>query len=379
MTVLPGVPRFLANSPASAALDISDALGQRSATFRYDLINGRTGVHLGTVTPLRSTIPVLTHNTQNSIVRSLTGFAFGVSDTAGMNPITDRIAPVMLVPTSAGDVLEFPLGRYMYDSTSQAVGTGGNLAASNLFDEMFIVDQALAKGFTAKGPGTNVSSGTITAQAAIAQLLAPLVDAGLIQYLIEDSPLPASGSWAAGTSRASVLGDLCKQGAYFQPWFDNDGILRIIRSFDPADVTPDFDFDATRVLFRDTISYTNDLLSAPNLYVVINNDGTTTTPIVGSYDVPATAPHSLANRGFYVPKIYDIQGPTTISQANQMAATIAQQDIVYERTQLSTAPDPRHDSYDVILWQEEKWMEIAWSMQLEEGGPTVRTLRKAYQ
>jgi len=31
------------------------------------------------------------------------------------------------------------------------------------------------------------------------------------------------------------------------------------------------------------------------------------------------------------------------------------------------------------LWQEQLWMEIAWSMQLEEGGPTVRTLRKAYR
>jgi hypothetical protein len=375
VTVLPGVPRFLAASPASAALDISDALGQRAATFRYELINGVTGVHLGDVTPLRTTIPVLTHNTQNTIVRSLTGIAFGKDDTASMNPITDRIVPYMVVGTPGGD-LEFPLGRYMYDSTSQAVTTGGNLASNNLFDEMFIIDQQMSKGFAATSAQF---ANNVSAQDAIIRLLAPLVDAGLIRYLIEDSPLPAAGSWAAGTSRASVLSDLCKQGAYFQPWFDNDGILRIIRSFDPADVLPDFDFDATRMVVRDTISYTNDLLSAPNQYVVIDNSGTTTSPIVGTYDVPSTAPHSLANRGFYVPKIFDIQAGGTITQANAMAATIAQQDIVYERTSLSTAPDPRHDSYDVILWLEEKWMEIAWSMQMEEGGPTVRTLRKAYQ
>lgn len=377
MTVLPGVPRFLANSPASAVLDISDALGQRTATFRYDLINGLTGVILGTVTPLRTTIPVLTHNTGNTIVRSLTGIAFGRDDTAAMNPITDRIVPVMLLPTTAG-TLEFPLGRYMYDSTSSAITTGGNLASNNLFDEMFIIDQALTKGFTSN-LGTTFGNGVFSVQSVIARLLAPLVDAGLIRYLIEDSPLPASGSWAAGTSRAAVLTDLCKQGAYFQPWFDNDGILRIIRSFDPADQTPNFDFDATRGVYRDTISYTNDLLNAPNLYVVIDNSGNTDTPIVGTYQVPSTAPHSVANRGFFVPKVLDIQGAGSIPQANAMAATIAQQDIVYERTQLSTAPDPRHDSYDVILWQEQLWMEIAWSMQLEEGGPTVRTLRKAYR
>jgi hypothetical protein len=376
VTVLPGVPRFLAASPASVMLDISTALGQRAATFRYELINGLTGVRLGNVTPMRTTIPVLTHNTQNTIVRSLTGITFGRDDTAAMNPITDRIVPYMVIGTPDGD-LEFPLGRYMYDSTSQAVNTGGNLASNNLFDEMFIIDQQMSKGFNAILTPLFVNN--ISVQDAIARLLAPLVDAGLIRYLIEDSPLPASGSWAAGTSRASVLSDLCKQGAYFQPWFDNDGVLRIIRAFNPADVQPNFDFDATYGVIRDTISYTNDLLTAPNQYVVIDNSGTTTSPIVGTYDVPSTAPHSLANRGFYVPRIYDIQGAGSTPQANAMAATIAQQDIVYERTQLSTAPDPRHDSYDVILWLEEKWMEIAWSMQLEEGGPTVRTLRKAYQ
>lgn len=376
MSVLPGVPRFLANTPTSAVLDIGAALGQRQATFRYDLIDGVTGVRLGVVTPLRTTIPVLTHNTANTIVRNISGVNFGVADTAQMNPITDRIAPVMLVSTLDG-VVEFPLGRYMYDSTSTVIDTGGNLAANGLFDEMFIIDQQLTRGFTAAINPLGV--GAVTVQDTIARLLAPLVDAGLLTYLIEDSPLSAAGNWTAGTSRAQVLTDLCKQGGYFQPWFDNNGVLRIIRSFNPADRMPDFDFDATRVVFRDSITYTNDLLSAPNTYVVINNSGDTTTPVVGTYDVPSTAPHSAANRGFFVPKIFDIQGALTIPQANQMAETIAQQDIVYERTQLSTSPDPRHDSYDVILWQEQLWMEIAWSMQLEEGGPTVRTLRKAYQ
>lgn len=362
----PGIPRFL-TTPEATALDITDSVGQRQSTFTYELVNALTGIRIGEVTPLRSTIPVLVHNTQNTIVRTLSGLTFGVDDTLAMNPITDRILVSMVIPTVGGD-LTMPLGRYMYDGFTEQTSTGGPRSQNSLFDEMFIIDQQLPASFTATG----------TVMDSIADLLAEFVVTGLIEYNIESTAWGASGSWAAGTSRARVLSDLCKQGSYFQPWFDNNGVLQIIRAFDPAVVLPDFDFDDTKVVIRDTITYTNDLLDAPNRYVVINNSGTTDTAIVGVYNVPDTAPHSLVNRGYLVPEVKDIQMEANLSQANAAAMAIGQQDTIYERVSLSTPPDPRHDSYDVILWQGERWLEIAWSMQLEEGAPTIRTLRKAY-
>ena len=47
-------------------------------------------------------------------------------------------------------------------------------------------------------------------------------------------------------------------------------------------------------------------------------------------------------------------------------------------TTLSTAPDPRHDGYDVIRWDGANWMELAWSMEMVDGGEMTHLLRKSY-
>ena len=369
-----GVPRFLAISgDIDRLLDLEASVGQRVSTFRYELLNGLTGIRIGDVHPLRSTIPVLVHNTQNTIMRTLTGVNFGVDDTAQMNPLTDRIRVFMMINLPDGTQEEFPLGRYMYDSFTRQTTTGGDLSQNGLFDEMFIIDQAMTSGFSC------IAHEQV--EDAIKRLLAPLVDAGLIRIQLAGSGIVAGGSWPSGTSRAQVLSDLCKQGGYFQPWFDNDGIMQAILSFNPADVLPTYDFDLSQVVYRNTISYTNDFLDAPNQYVVVNNSGTTTSASsvgsVGIYNVPSAAPWSAQNRGFVIPKQIELQASADGS-VQGIANTIAQQSIVFERVQLSTAPDPRHDSYDVIRWQDQQWMEISWSMQLQEGAPTLRTIRKAY-
>ena len=374
----PGVPRFLANTITDQMLGPALGLGQRVSTFRYEVSDGLTGIRIGDVTPLRTTIPVMVHNTQNTIMRTLTGLNFGAVDTAAMNPITDRISVFMMMSNVDGTTSEYPLGRYMYSATNSQILTGGDLAQNSLFDEMFIVDQQMETPFSItviSGPDAE------TVDSAIRRLLFPLVSKGLITYTIESSDVPAVGAWPAGTSRAKVLSDLCTQGQFFQPWFSNTGPMKIIRSFNPALRLPDFDFDESGVVHRDTISYTNDFLEAPNRYVVINNSGTTTTgteiSAVGSYQVPNSAPWSIANRGFAIPQVEVLQAESTVT-LSRVAETIAQQNIIFERTQMSTSPDPRHDSYDVIRWQDGQWMEIAYSFQLQEGSPTIRTLRKAY-
>lgn len=377
---LQGIPRFLTTTEASKGLDLTGGVGQRVATFRYELWNGRTGVRLGEVTPLRNTIPVLVHNTLNTITRTLTGLNFDRSDTAAMNPLTDRIRPYMMLSLPDGSVQEFPLGSYMYSAFNREVSTGGDLSANSLFDEMFIIDQQLPAAFSTQRSGFFTAA---SFESLIERLLSPLTDEGLITYQINGGSIGViEGAWPAGTSRAKVLSDICTQGGFFQPWFDNNGVMQIIPSFNPAEQVPDFDFDLNKVVFRDTISYTNDFLEAPNRYVVINSSGTTASgasaSASGYYDIPPSAPWSYANRGFLIPKVVDQQASRFAPMA-KIAQTIAEQEIVFERTQLSTAPDPRHDSYNVIRWLDANWMEISWSMQMQEGAPTVRTLRKAYQ
>lgn len=345
----------------SPLLDLAPYVGQRSATFRFQLVDGPTGENLGEIHPLRSTPATLSHDTTRTIKRDLS-LSLGVADSARINVIRDRVVVSMIL----GGV-EYPLGRFLFADDTGNKKSSGTLRTEKLIDEMFVIDQKMERGFTALG----------TVDQSIRTLLA---DVPNLVLSMEASGLESTGSWAAGTSRAKVLEDLCTQGGFFSPWFNNAGVLRIIRSFDPASRLPTFDFDAGNSVIRDSIAETSDLLDAPNKFVVISNASTgsnATVAAVGTYTVPNSAPHSIANRGFVIPDVRDIQ-LTSTNQAQIAAKTIGITNTLFERTQLSTAPDPRHDAYDVIQWDGQKWLELAWTMTLLEGSPMQHVLRKTY-
>ena len=345
----------------SPLLDFSSYVGQRSATFQFDLVDGTTGENKGTLTPIRDSPASITHDTTRTIKRELS-LNLGVVDGTRVNTLRDRVKVSMIIGGSS-----YPLGRFLWADDSRNKTSSGSIHNSKLIDEMFIIDQKMDLGFTAAG----------TVDQSIRNLLVNLPG---IELDMEVSGVLATGSWTAGTSRAKVLADLCVQGGYFSPWFDNVGILRIIRAFDPADKIPTFDFDSGNRVIRDSISETNDLLEAPNKFVVISNASTgssATVAAVGTYYVPSSAPHSIENRGFSIPDIRDIQ-VSNPQQAQLAAETIGISNTVFERVQLATPPDPRHDSYDVVFWDNQKWLELSWSMPLIEGAPMQHVMRKAY-
>jgi hypothetical protein len=361
-------------TPRVAELDLDDGIGQRSATYRFALINGVTGQILTDLTPIRNTVPILTHDTSRTIKRQIQGLNLGRDDTARINVVTDRVLPYMVL----GGV-SYPLGRYMFADTTARLFTSGNLSDGVLLDEMNIVDQQLEKSYSATvvqdGSG-DVSSATL-AQSAVTALLAGLP----ITTSIEPSPFYTIGSWAAGTNRGQPIDDLSIDGDWFSPWFDNDGVMTFVRTFDPATVIPTFDFDTGNKVFRNSITLTNDLLDAPNRFIVISNGAvsasTAAIPLVGTYDVPTSAPHSIANRGFVIPSVEQRQIDTQ-AQVDAAARNLGQRQTIFERTTLATAPDPRHDGYDVIRWQGANWLEIGWSLPLAEGAAMTHTMRKSY-
>lgn len=349
----------LTNFPEDPLLDAEPWVGQRQCTFRFDRINGVTGEILGQIYPIRGA--TLTHDTTRTIKRQL-NLSLGVTDTALINVISDRILVFMVFP----DGTEFPLGKYMFTDQSKQVFTSGKLGNVVLNDEMFLVDQQITKG-------------VVGDQAPTMTVVQSILNALPISYVMEPSSLPAVGSWTAGTGRGSIVEALAKTGDYFSPWFGNDNKMHWIRSFDPSDGRlPDFDFDHGHQVLRAGIVETSDLITAPNKFVVISNSPLDpSNPVVGVAFVNPTAPHSVANRGFEVPEVQDLQLADAV-QASVVARNLANRQTIFERTTLSTAPDPRHDSYNVIRWQEALWLELAWSMALVEGGAMGHLLRKVY-
>jgi hypothetical protein len=379
--------------PPLSPFDPPPGQGVQRYSFSFKLIDGVTGQFKRWLNPLQDQPPQLTHDVTRSIKRQVS-IGFNVADSAAINVIRDRV----LIALVLADGTSYPLGRYMFTDETSPVSTGGSQASTVLMDEEFIMDQERESAFPpasltqrrASFVGAVGNAAIISVAVDVDRLTTRLMlDFPMIDTLFEGSDFSSVASWGFGTSSLQILSDLATQGDYFPPWADNNGILRMRRSFEPALAIPTVDWDRFDHVYADTITRTSDVLSAPNRFVVVSNSASTAAdasgsaqanaPVVGTYDVPVNAPHSIQNRGFVIPQVQQLQLPAgTGAQAAAIARNIGIQSTVYERTSLTTFPDPRHDSYDVVRWQGVNWLELAWSMDLVAGGNMTHTLRKTY-
>lgn len=364
----------LTTIPHDPLLDLDPWVGQRQATFRFARVNGMTGEVLADVTPQRGqqnrqasgtfsygSGARLSHDSTSTIKRRL-NISLGEEDMAAVDVVTDRIDVFMVFPGGT----EYPLGRYMFTNPSRQIFTSGQLGNMELADEMFLVDQQITQGIN--GVGT------------LAELVIRDTLSGLpIEFDLENSPYKSSDAWGPGTGRGQILDGLALAGDYLSPWFGNDKKLHFIRGFDPASRVADLDFDFGNKVARGGILETDDVLTAPNRFVVISNQSTegNGSAITATFDVPPSAPHSIAKRGFVIASV-NYLAVTDTSQALGIAMNLSQRNTPLERVGLVTAPDPRHDSYQVIQWQGSKWMELSWDMDLTEGGTMNHILQKTY-
>lgn len=339
-------------------LDLPPWAGQRQASFQFVRTNAVNGNYLGTITPLRNTPATLSHDTTRLIKRQL-NLSLGAADTAAINPISDRISVYMNFPGGKS----YPLGRYMFTDETLNQFTSGNLADVVLNDEMYTVDQTMVTGVNA------VPSVRDT-------MVALLAGTNTVINLPNSSYTLGNIAWAAGTSRGQAIEDAATQGDFFSPWFSNDTTMHFIPAFDPGAVVPDFNWDTSSVVLRAGISKTSNLLNAPNRFLVVSN-GANASSINAVATVPATAPHSFENRGFYITQQYTTQA-TDGGQVAAIALNYAYQQTLVETLTVSTIPDPRHDSYNVIVFQGSQWLELAWSLTCLDGGAMSHTLRKTY-
>lgn len=348
----------LTTIPYDPLLDLSPWVGQRQASYTFQLINGVTGLNKGYLTPIRGAS--LTHDTTRTIKRTL-NMALGREDVLRVDAVTDRVLVRMVFPNGQS----YPLGKYMWTDSSLAKFVSGDLGAMALADEMFLVDQVISQGIN------GVRLGVVDV---LLEVLAGLP----ILWTAEGSFFQSAEAWTIGAGRGQILQALSLSGDFFSPWFDNIGILRFIRSFDAALSIPDFDFDVGNKVLRAGIVETSDILTAPNRFIVISNSGdAAAAPIVGVADVPVNAPNSFSRRGFYIPKVEDLQ-LTSSTQAQAVATNLALRSTIFEQVSINTAPDPRHDSYNVIRWNGENWLELSWGLTLTEGSSMSHSLRKAY-
>lgn len=340
-------------------LDLDESVGMRTSSFRFVHYDGVTGEALGDITPYIGGA-TLSHDTSRTVKRNVS-LSLGISDASVINPLTDRVWIYMLLNGK-----QWPLGKYMFTSDVQNVTSIGNLASVQLVDEMFRIDQAISSPF---------SSFQEQIPEAVRTLLSDVPD---VSISIAASNLTSAVSSPIGSRRGQILSTLATQGGYQTPWMDNNGEFQMILTVDAATAVPSIDFDTEDRIFVDGIVKNSDILDAPNRFIVVGNGAlATNAAIVGSYDVPPSAPHSIQSRGFVIPYITQMQVNTS-REAEAAARLIGTNYTIAERVSLSTPPDPRHDSYDVCIFQGQRWLETGWRMTLQEGGNMSHTLLRAY-
>lgn len=349
------------------ALDQLDLTwGQRQATFRFDVLN-QAGTVIGTIHPDVDSPPKIENNVNRTIKRTMDNFNLNAEQAAAVDTIADRIKPYMLVAGAGPD--DYPLGLFLFGGADRTRHSYGLPLSASLVDFTYVLDQPVE---------------TTVAYPAGAGIAAALADqyaaAGITDYTI-DPVTTVFGSpvvWPAGTSRFAIMAEMAGMAGCFSPYFDNAGAGRVRVVTDLALAPVDVAYGAGGRVFADTIVETDDLLSAPNRYIVIDTSATDS-PIVGYYDVPDSAPYSIAARGFVVATVLDVQGLQDGSSANARAeAEAAQDSSTFKWASFDSAPDPRHDTFQIIEWLGDRYREQSWSMTLVDGAPMGHDLRRVY-
>lgn len=337
----------------------------RAEKVRFDLVDP-TGRRIGEVHPERQC--TISNDGMAQIKRKLTGFTLTPSDTAAINPLTDRVQPWWVLD----DGTEWPLGTFLFAEASTARHSYGLRLTGTLVDRGLILAQEIDQtvGFDA---GTTAESAITT----VLQL-AGVLDAQI--SVTSSFTLGTPIAWPAGqagTTWAKILDDLCGKAGAYPVYFDNSGtpIVRTIGNIDTTD--PGIDWRGR--IRAGSIVESNDMLIAPNRYLAVDTSATTGA-ITATFDVPDDAPHSYARRGFRITKVVEAPGVGDHAQALAAAqAAYTSAPVAYAQASWATTPDPRADTFDVVrLWDGLTWLETQWSLVCTAGGSMTHRANRVY-
>ena len=347
----------------------------REESVRFDLLDNANNL-LGELAVDRRSEPEIVNDVNRPIRRTLDGITipprsllerdsprFFADD---INPLTMRLRPVWRL--QSGD--EYPLGIFLWGDDSSSVRTYGQPRDASLTDQCTILDQDLIRN-------VGLPVGTVVSDA----ITAFLTTLAITDYTVEASAVQTTApiGWAAGRDRGmTVLESLHLLAGFLPPYFGNAGSY-VARSAPNLSIAPpDFAYGYGTVMLRDSIVESSDILSAPNIYIVIDGSATDDA-LVGTFEVPASAPHSFANRGFYVPRTLDVQGLQNQQAAdNAAAAAYVKDSSTYSWLSFDTPPDPRHDTFNVVAVDGVNYRQQSWRLRCSHGAAMNHDLRGAY-
>lgn len=352
------------DADTTSILSLTGGLRQRIDCFRFDVVD-HSGSIIGDCHPKRDNPVQISNDVTRTEIRSMSNFDLDSNEATAINPASDWIRPALTLQNGA----TFPLGVYLFNDDTAALRSWGSEKTGTLADQTYILDQQVGRVVSAP-TGTNMVDFALRIAQEVIDAPA-LVTSSLVTVT---APL----GWNVNATRLQIMQDVLALASFFPPYFDNLGRLVLRPCIHPPFASQLPPYEAGTRIIKDSQIESGDLLRAPNRYVVYDSSANNTA-IVGSYDIPAAAPNSVANRGFAVVKSISRQGLISNAQASQMAMTEYHTDIDQYRTiEFSSTADPRHDTYDVVQYLGTQYLETGWSLECRSGGPMKHRLRQLY-
>lgn len=343
---------------------------QTGISYDFDLLD-KDLYYLGKLEVSAGSTVTIENNINRTIKRQMDGIEILPNILTDINTLSDRVRPYMRLQ----DGTRWPLGVFVFSDASYArLSRDSGTRHLTMLDLGAIIDQGVERTYSFL-PGRPIEDCIHTL----------LQASPITEYVVEGSGSSIGGeegvTWPAGTELLSIINDLCGMGSYYSLYFDNNGVGQV-------KLVPDLGSEEAVLRYgsvpgeqrvkRETIIETDDLLAAPNRYIVTNtsfND----IPIVGYWDIPSPAPHSIANRGYVVSVTKDVQGLESVDQAMNAAKAYGQSDYnTYQWATFDAAPDPRHDTFDIVSWEGVNYREQSWRLAMEPDASHTHELRRIY-
>lgn len=344
----------------TSTADILDLnVGVRADTFKFELVAATDRTPLGDLNVEIDQPPTVTFDTSRPTFRTCNALRVSARDLAGINVLTERIRPYMILQNGA----RFNMGVLMFGSDARKPYSWGTVWTPELFDESFLVDQGLDQ-FVSISPGESILS-------KINALVAPVGLAAVDFSAITDAHAATAASWQVASSRRIAVNALFGMLGVYPPFFDNEGVYVAKPPPGPGAGADHVYSWGGRVIDGST-TITNTVYRAPNRYQVDNGDPQGA--VVGIYDLPDSAPNSYALTGRRIVNDQTQQGIPSVAVANLAAYVNALTDRnTYIQATWSSTADPRHSGFDLCDLFGVRYLETGWSIQCVSGGPMTHS------
>jgi hypothetical protein len=354
--------------PANELLDLALHVGVVFSTVKWNLTTQGQTRAIGELHPSSDERVSVNNDTSGNIKRTVKGFELDATEALDINLFRDRVRPEFFLE----DGTRWDMGEFLFSSDDRVVTTAGRPLSTTLFDQCFLLGNPRPNPFGLDKDDLIVFWIDRMAEEAGIPLERRKV-VGNDDLRIND-PI----SWPGATPRMRIMAELAELAGYYSPYFNNAGDL-VVRPIGEVKAGPDAIFysNSNPRIFADSYNRAPGLLEAPNRFIAINN-GSQEAEIVGVFDVPDSAPHSIKNRGFEVVKIIRTQGLDSTDSAAALAHTAAVADPGnYEQVTFDSPPDPRHDTFDIVVIDDEAFIELDWNIEVNPGGAMNHNLRKS--